>query len=78
MPTKQKNSNEGITKEMNFAEVLEKYPQTADIMMKHGLHCIGCHIAAYESIEQGCMAHGMGEEDLKKMIDEMNMAIKKK
>jgi len=78
MPTKQKNSNEGITKEMNFAEVLEKYPQTAAIMMNHGLHCIGCHIAAYESIEQGCMAHGMSEQDLKKMIDEMNMAIKKK
>ena len=65
-----------ITKEMSFSEVLEKYPETAPIMLKHGLHCIGCHAAAFESIEQGCTAHGMKEEDIGKMIKEMNEAIK--
>jgi len=68
---------EKITKDMNFSEVLEKYPNTASIMMKHGLHCIGCHIAAFESIEQGCLGHGMKEEDMKKMLKEMNEAVKK-
>lgn len=67
-----------ITKEMSFSDVLEKYPKTASIMLKHGLHCIGCHVAAFETIEQGCMAHGMGEEDVKKMIEEMNEAVSKK
>jgi len=67
-----------ITADMNFSEVLEKYPQTASIMMKYGLHCIGCHVAAFESIEQGCMAHGMKEEDLKKMLKDMNKAVEKK
>jgi len=65
-----------IKKEMSFSEVLEKYPGTAPIMMKHGLHCIGCHVAAFETIEQGSMAHGMKEEDMKKMLKEMNKAIK--
>lgn len=69
---------ESITKEMNFSEVLEKYPDTAMIMMKYGLHCIGCHVAAFETIEQGCMAHGMTEENLKKMLKEMNEMVKKK
>lgn len=68
---------EKITGSMSFGEVLEKYPQTASIMMKHGLHCIGCHIAAFETVEQGCMAHGMDEENLKKMLKEMNEAVKK-
>ena len=67
-----------IKKDMGFSELLEKYPETAVIMMKHGLHCVGCHIAAFETIEQGCTAHGMSEEDIKKMIDEMNKAVKKK
>ena len=67
-----------ITPEMSFSELLEKYPQTAVIMMKHGLHCVGCHAAAFETIEQGCIMHGMSEEDIKKMLKEMNEAVKKK
>jgi len=65
-----------ITKDMPFAEVLQKHPEAASIMLKHGLHCVGCHAAALESIEQGCTAHGMKEEDIKKMLKEMNEAIK--
>ena len=65
-----------ITKEMGFAEVLEKHPQTAEIMMKHGLHCLGCAAAHFETIEQGCSAHGMEEEDIEKMLKEMNKAVK--
>lgn len=66
-----------ITKGMSFSEVLEKHPETAPIMLKHGLHCIGCHVAAFETIGQGCTAHGMGEEDIKKMLKEMNEVVKK-
>lgn len=65
-----------ITKEMGFQEVLQKHPETAQVMMKHGLHCIGCHAAAFETIEQGCTAHGMKEGDIKKMLEEMNEAVK--
>ena len=66
-----------ITKDMPFAEVLRKYPQVAPIMMNAGLHCIGCHAAAFETIEQGCMGHGMKGEDLNKMLKEMNEAVEK-
>lgn len=71
-------AKEKINKEMGFSEVLQTYPQTAPIMLKYGLHCIGCHAAAFETIEQGCMAHGMSEEDIQKMIKEMNKALEKK
>ncbi len=67
-----------ITKEMGFSEVLQKYPETASIMMNNGLHCVGCHAAAFETIEQGCTAHGMKPEDIDKMVKEMNEAIEKK
>jgi hybrid cluster-associated redox disulfide protein len=65
-----------IKKEMSFSEILQKYPETAPIMLKYGLHCIGCHAAAFETLEQGCTAHGMKEEDIEKMLKEMNQAIK--
>jgi hybrid cluster-associated redox disulfide protein len=71
-------ADEKIKGDTPFSELLQKYPETAPIMMKHGLHCIGCHAAAFETIEQGCTAHGMKEEDIKKMLREMNEAIEKK
>ena len=67
-----------ITKTMTFSEVLEKHPETAQIMLKHGLHCIGCHASAFENIEQGCLGHGMSEESVDNLVKEMNAAIKKK
>ncbi len=69
-------SNE-ITEDMTFGEVLEKHPETAQVMMSHGLHCIGCHMAGSETIKQGAKAHGMTDKQIVTMIDEMNKAIKK-
>lgn len=64
-----------ITKDMTLGEVLEKYPETAGVMFKHGLHCIGCHISAYETIEQGAQAHGI---DVDKFLDDLNKVAEKK
>ncbi len=66
-----------ITQDMTFGEVLEKHPETAQIMMSNGLHCVGCHVASYETIKQGAKAHGMTDKQIVIMIDEMNKAIKK-
>ncbi|MBN2422574.1 DUF1858 domain-containing protein [Candidatus Woesearchaeota archaeon] len=62
---------------MLLGDVVRKYPKTAPVMFKYGLHCIGCHVSAYESIEQGCTAHGIKEEDIDKMVKEMNDVAEK-
>ena len=67
-----------ITKEMTLGEVVAKFPETVQVMLGYGLHCVGCHVAAYETIEQGVLAHGMDKNQLKKMLDEMNKAVKNK
>ena len=64
-----------ITKDMSIGEVVEKYPETTEVFMKHGMHCLGCAIAHFENIEQGCQAHGI---DAKKLVDDLNRAVKKK
>lgn len=58
-----------ITKDMTFGQVLKDYPQIAPIFMKYGMHCIGCHIAVSETIEQGAAAHGVDPNEL---IDDLN------
>jgi hybrid cluster-associated redox disulfide protein len=74
---KQKEVKQIITRKMLIGDVAIKYPKAVEIMFKFGMHCIGCGMTAYESIEQGCMAHGMSGEEIDKMVEEMNKAIAK-
>ena len=48
-----------ITKAMSIKEVVEKYPATIPVFFKHGLGCVGCAAAQFESIEQGAAVHGI-------------------
>jgi len=58
---------------MKINDVLKKYPETAEIFMKYGFHCIGCVAAGFESIEDGAKVHGI---DIDKLVEELNEAIK--
>ena len=61
-----------ISKNMTLGELVQNYPEAAMLLARRGLHCIGCGMAAQETIEQGAMAHGMSEHDIESMLDEMN------
>jgi hybrid cluster-associated redox disulfide protein len=61
-----------IEKSMTFEQILEANPKAGAILMRYGLHCIGCHISAYETLEQGSKAHGLSDEQIGKMVTELN------
>jgi len=58
-----------ITKEMSIGEVVQKYPQTSKVFLRHGLMCFGCAIARFENVEQGAVAHGINVEALMKDLN---------
>ncbi len=64
-----------IKKDMMIAEVAEKYPDTVKVLLDHGLHCIGCHAAHNENLEQGCKAHGLDDKEIDEMVEEMNKIL---
>jgi hybrid cluster-associated redox disulfide protein len=64
-----------ITKQMSIAEVISKYPKTIPVLMKTGMHCIGCPMAMQETLEDGLSAHGL---DADKIIDGLNKIVRKK
>jgi len=70
-------SKEGITKDMLIIDITSKHPETAEIMFRHGLHCVGCAMTAYETLEQGCKAHGMSDKEVDELVNEINKVIKK-
>jgi hybrid cluster-associated redox disulfide protein len=61
-----------IKKEMPIGEVVQKYPQTVEVFLKHGLMCFGCAIARFENVEQGAMAHGI---DVDSLMNDLNAAV---
>lgn len=61
-----------IEKTMTFAEVLRASPEAAAVLMRYGLHCIGCHISAFETLEQGAKAHGLTDAQIDAMVAELN------
>ena len=63
-----------ITKEMSIGEVVQTYPQTIEVFLRHGLMCFGCAIARFENVEQGAVAHGISVEALMK---DLNAAVSK-
>ena len=64
-----------ITGKMSIGDCVEKYPQTAEVFIRHGMHCLGCAAAHFENIEQGAEAHGI---DAKKLLEDLNKSIEKK
>jgi hybrid cluster-associated redox disulfide protein len=65
-----------ITKEMMLVEVVEKYPQLAEVLTEeYGFHCIGCFAAEEESLEQGAMVHGMTKREVTKLVETLNQLI---
>ncbi len=61
-----------ISKEMTIGEVVQTYPQTIEVFLKHGLMCFGCAIARFENVEQGAQAHGINVEAL---MTDLNAAV---
>ncbi len=65
-----------ITKDMTISEVIEKYPSTIETLLMTGVHCIGCHVSYFETLEQGMKGHGMTDEEIDDVIKEMNNVVK--
>lgn len=65
-----------ISKDMTIGDIVRKYPQTMEVLNKYGIQCVGCHVNMEETLEQGILAHGMGEGALITMLEDMNLAVK--
>jgi hybrid cluster-associated redox disulfide protein len=57
---------------MTIREVLQKNPKTAEVFMKHGMHCLGCPSATGETVAQAAMVHGI---DVDKLIEQLNSVL---
>lgn len=61
-----------ITKDSIIGDVLDKYPETAELFFSIGMHCLGCPASRGETIEEACMVHGADAESL---VETLNKKI---
>jgi len=62
-----------ITRDMPIGTVVKEHPETVPVFLKHGLHCIGCHVAAFESVAEGAQAHGI---EVDALMTDLNEVVK--
>lgn len=66
-----------INLEDNIADVIQQYPETSEVFLSYGLHCVGCFANVFDTIEAGCEIHGMGDEEKLLLIKDVNLIVEK-
>ena len=59
-----------VTKNMLIRQLLQIDPNIAAILMRAGMHCIGCPSSQMESLEEAAMVHGMDVDVLVQQIND--------
>ena len=60
-----------VTKETLVGELVNNYPETAEVLFGIGMHCLGCPASQAESVENACAVHGIDPAALVKVINEV-------
>ena len=67
--------NGKITKETTIGDIVEKHPEVIETLTELGVHCVGCHVSPFESLEMGFKGHGMSDEDVNEAVIKLNEVI---
>jgi hybrid cluster-associated redox disulfide protein len=53
-----------ITADSTIYDLLKEKPESAEVLFKFGMGCVGCAIARGETIREAAMVHGIPLEEL--------------
>ena len=58
-----------ISKDTKIGELLQEFPDKAEILLAAGMHCLGCPASQAETLEEACDVHGI---DIEELVNELN------
>ncbi len=64
-----------VTRSSIIGDIIRENPFAVEIFMDYGVHCVGCHVSDFETLEQGILGHGFSEGELLDIINELNELI---
>ncbi len=59
-----------VSKDMLIGQLLQIDANIAPILMRAGMHCLGCPSSQMESLEEAAMVHGLDVDVLVKQIND--------
>ncbi len=71
---KRTKKKQKVTKDILIDDLIKKYPQAGEVLVKYGFHCIGCVVSPFETLEAGAATHGI---PLQPILKEINKKISK-
>ena len=60
-----------ITRETLISDIAANYIKPVEVMLTYGLHCIGCGASSFDTVETGAALHGMDDEMINKLVDDL-------
>jgi len=76
--SKKTKNKDKITKSMAIGEVIRKYPRAAFVFIDYNLHCVGCPMAAPETVEEAAKLHHLNVDEFIKDLNKVaDKAVKK-
>lgn len=66
-----------ITKKTKLSKIAKDKKLAKILTEEYGLFCVSCHLAPFETLEEGAKAHGMKDKEIEKMIKKLNNQITK-
>ena len=66
-----------ITKNMPIEELINKYPLSVNYLMKKGIKCIVCGEPIWGTLEDAMQEKGFSEQDVNRIVGELNDLIEK-
>ncbi len=62
-----------INKDMKIGELLQVDEIITPILIREGMHCLGCPASQMETLEEACMVHGI---DCSTLVNNINEVLK--
>lgn len=51
-------------KHMSMDEIMREWPATIRVILARGMLCVGCPVAAFQTVADAAREHGIAEADL--------------
>lgn len=50
-------------------EIVHTYPETIDVLLAAGMHCLGCPASQAESLADACAVHGLESNSIVEAVN---------
>ncbi len=55
--------------DQSVSEIMTTWPQTVRVFLRHGMHCVGCKVGPFHTIEDACLEYHLDEADFRRELE---------